>query len=89
MLDRLGQVLRIWLILGLLLAPVTPARADLRTGPGWWDENAVGTAGDWHYRVPINVPGGATVNSTIKVDVDFNALLATMGVSGTTAVVTR
>lgn len=83
MLDRLGQVLRIWLILGLLLAPVTPARADLRTGPGWWDENAVGTAGDWHYRVPINVPGGATVNSTIKVDVDFNALLATMGVSGT------
>jgi uncharacterized repeat protein (TIGR01451 family) len=83
LLDRLGQVLRAWLILALLLAPVTPARADLRTGPVWWDENAVGAAGDWHYRVAINVPSGATVNSTIKVDVDFNALLATMGVSGT------
>ncbi|MEO6145609.1 MAG: DUF6701 domain-containing protein [Sulfuriferula sp.] len=37
----------------------------------------------WNYRVPINVPAGASVNSTIKVDVDFNALLTTLGVTGT------
>ncbi|MFM9861981.1 MAG: hypothetical protein ACKVRO_00100 [Micropepsaceae bacterium] len=60
-----------------------PASADLRSAPTWYDQNAVGSAPDWHYRVPVNVPAGATVNSTIKVDVDFNALLAAMGVSGT------
>ena len=60
-----------------------PASADLRASPTWYDQNAVGATPDWHYRVPVNVPAGATVNSTIKVDVDFNALLATMGVSGT------
>ncbi|MHB1333360.1 MAG: DUF6701 domain-containing protein [Sulfuriferula sp.] len=37
----------------------------------------------WNYRVPINVPAGASVNSTIKVDVDFNALLTTLGAAGT------
>ena len=37
----------------------------------------------WSYRVPISVPSGASVNSTIKVDVDFNALLTTLGVAGT------
>lgn len=70
-------------MLALVLAPVVPARADLRTSPVWWDQNAVGTGPDWHYRVAINVPGGATVNSTVKVDVDFQSLLSTMGVSGT------
>lgn len=65
----------------LALAPL-PVRADLRT-PAWYDQNAVGTAPDWHYRVPINVPAGATLNSTIKVDVNFNTLLAQLGVSGT------
>ena len=79
----LGQFLRVWVMLALVLAPVAPARADLRTGPTWWDQNAVGTGPDWHYRVAINVPGGATVNSTVKVDVDFQALLTTMGVTGT------
>ncbi len=70
-------------MLALVLAPITPARADLRTGPVWWDQDAVGSGPDWHYRVPISVPGGATVNSTVRVDVDFQALLATMGVTGT------
>jgi len=37
----------------------------------------------WSYRVPISVPSGASVNSTIKMDVDFNALLTTLGVAGT------
>ncbi|NOT64936.1 MAG: hypothetical protein HOP06_02670 [Methylotenera sp.] len=51
--------------------------------PAWYDLNAVNLAPDWHYRVPINVPAGATINSTIKVDVDFSAQLAALGVSGT------
>ena len=70
-------------MLALVVAPVVPARADLRAGPVWWDQNSVGSGPDWHYRVAINVPGGSTVNSTVKVDVDFQALLTTMGVSGT------
>jgi len=37
----------------------------------------------WNYRVPISIPSGASVNSTIKLDVDFNALLTTLGVAGT------
>jgi len=37
----------------------------------------------WNYRVPINVPAGASVNSTVRVDVDFNAMLSAMGVAGT------
>lgn len=36
----------------------------------------------WAYRVPINVPA-AGINSTIKVDVDFAALLSALGVAGT------
>ncbi len=42
----------------------------------WFDTN-------WNYRVPVNVPAGASVNSTIKVDVDFNALLTAAGAAGT------
>ncbi|WP_124945380.1 DUF6701 domain-containing protein [Sulfurirhabdus autotrophica] len=37
----------------------------------------------WSYRVPINIPAGTTVNSTIKADVDFAALLTTLGAAGT------
>ena len=67
----------------MLLLLAMQASADLRSSPGWYDQNGVSTTPDWHYRVAVNVPAGTTVNSTIKVDVDFNALLATMGVSGT------
>jgi len=58
-------------LLGILMV-VMPAMASA----AWF--NAA-----WNYRVPINVPAGASVNSTIKVDVDFNALLTTLGVAGT------
>lgn len=53
------------------------AAADLRA-PAWYDEGAA--VPDWHYRVPINSPGGANVGSTVEVDVDFVALLAAMNV---------
>ena len=58
------------------------ALADLRV-PAWFDQNAVNTAPDWHYRVPINVPAGTAINSTVKVDVNFTTLLTTLGVAGT------
>jgi len=45
-------------------------------GYAWYDNN-------WNYRVPIEVPAGAPVNSTITVDVNFIALLATLGATGT------
>ncbi len=78
---RLFKAFSILAVLSLLLA--MPVSADLRTNPTWYDQNAVGSAPDWHYRVPVNVPAGAAVNATVKVDVDFNALMATMGISGT------
>jgi uncharacterized repeat protein (TIGR01451 family) len=62
---------------------MTPAQADLQSAPIWYDQNAVTTTPDWHYRVPINVPAGTAINATIKVDVDFAALMTTLGISGT------
>ena len=74
-------------IVGLLIAVmvVIPAlcRADLRSAPDWFDTNGVGSAPDWHYRAPITIPSGTVVNSTIRIDVDFDALLSGMDISGT------
>ena len=70
-------------LLGFVLLWGAPAHSNLRTAPTWFDTNAVGTAPDWHYRVPISIPAGTSVNSTIKVDVDFTALLTQLGVAGT------
>lgn len=49
----------------------------------WYDSNVAGTAPDWSYRVPINIPAGTVANSTVKVDVNFSTLLTTLGESGT------
>ncbi|HMB57696.1 MAG TPA: hypothetical protein VKM35_10865 [Arenimonas sp.] len=62
---------------------VPVAKADLRAAPVWYDQNAVNTTPDWHYRIPISVPAGATVNSTVKFDVDFAAQLTALGINGT------
>ena len=48
-------------MLALLILGLRPALADLRSAPTWYDSNAVTTTPDWHYRVPINVPAGATL----------------------------
>ena len=75
-----------WFI-GLLVTLITimalPCRADLRSGPAWFDANGVGNAPDWHYRAPVTIPSGSVANSTIRIDVDFDALLTAMGISGT------
>ena len=69
----LKRVLKIAL---LILISTTPAYS-------WFDTNAQGVAPEWHYRVPINIPATAPVNSTVTFDVDFNALLTTLGAAGT------
>ena len=67
----------------MLAALVTRADAALRSSPGWWDPDGVGTGSDWHYRVPVSLPAGSSVNSTAKVDIDFAALMTQLGISGT------
>ncbi len=69
-------------MIGVLSAPLTPARADLRSAPVWYDQNAVTAAPDWHYRVPVTIGAGNAIDSTVKVDIDFAALLTAMNVSG-------
>ncbi len=71
-----------WLVLSSLILVPCEGRADLRT-PSWFDPDGVGSGDDWHYRVPMDIPAGAFSRSTIRVDVDFSALLTQMGVSGT------
>lgn len=66
---------------GLICA--TWSLAALRTGPTWWDPDGVAAGSDWHYRVPVTMPGTSTVNSTGKVDIDFAALMTQLGISGT------
>jgi len=78
----LTAVLLSCVVAGAWLWNAGEARGDLRTSPAWFDENAVGTAPDWHYRVPINVPAGVVANQVMRFDVDFTPLLAQMGVSG-------
>jgi uncharacterized repeat protein (TIGR01451 family) len=67
---------RAWLALLLLaLGGIGTARADLRSPPAWYDPS-------WHYRVPVSVPAGSTVNSMVVFDADFAALLTQLGISG-------
>lgn len=61
----------------------TYSQATLRTAPGWWDPDGVGSGSDWHYRVPVTLPSSSSVNSTGKVDIDFAALMTQLGISGT------
>lgn len=70
-------------VLAVLVAlPFIPAKADLRS-PVWWDPDGVATGEDWHYRVPVSLPASSSVNSTAKVNVDFNVLMTQLGISGT------
>src|SRR5262249_21428056 len=75
--SRVDRTARVFGVLALLwgasLAPST-AFADLAAAPTW-----VNPA--WHYRVPITIPAAAAVNSTVVLNVDFNALLTQMGIA--------
>jgi hypothetical protein len=59
----------------LACLPLSSARADSAV-PVWFDAA-------WHYRVPLTIPAGSAVNSTVVANVDFAALLTQMGISGT------
>lgn len=81
-----SKIMLFWLILSIVFSPFgvyNIAYANLRASPIWYDSNGVGTGSDWHYRVPIVTGSTTVINSTVSVDVDFNALLNTLGVSGT------
>lgn len=67
----------------VLTALMTRADAALRSSPGWWDPDGVGAGADWHYRVPVTLPAGSSVDSTARVDIDFAALMTQLGISGT------
>ncbi|NOT84714.1 MAG: hypothetical protein HOP02_08060 [Methylococcaceae bacterium] len=67
--NRLFFMASVWVILLVTLAPSCVFAA-------WFDTT-------WHYRVPVVIPATATVNSTIKIDVDFNALLTSLSATGT------
>jgi len=78
------SVCRPWGLLAVLLVLIAvPGLANLRATPEWFDSNGTGIRPDWHYRVPIVVSSAAAAGSTIVVDVDFDALLSDLGVSGT------
>lgn len=76
-------VLASLLLTGIALIDCKQALSDLRAAPAWFDPNPVGSLPDWHYRVPVTLPAGASVNSTAVVNVDFAALLGQLGISGT------
>lgn len=67
----------------LLTLVLDRAGAAQRSAPGWWDPDGVGSGSDWHYRVPVTLAVGATVNSTARVDIDFAVLMTQLGISGT------
>ena len=73
---RVDRTARVVSVLALLWASLAPSvsSADLATSPAWF--NAA-----WHYRVPITIPASAAVSSTVVLNVDFNALLAQLGIA--------
>jgi hypothetical protein len=61
------------LALSLMLAFGISASASAQTFP-----NA-----SWKYSVPVNIATGSSINSTVKLDVNFATLLTSLGVVGT------
>ena len=68
--------------LALFSALLTPAGAGLQTTPVWYNASAA-AASAWHYRVPLTLASPPGVGATAVFNVDFNALLTQLGVSGT------
>lgn len=81
---RLLRLLLSAVLLVLVLGHVAdPLRAAQRNGPAWWDPDGVGAGADWHYRVPVSLPAVSALNNTARVDIDFAALMAQLGITGT------
>jgi uncharacterized repeat protein (TIGR01451 family) len=59
-----------------------PASAGLQSAPVWYNASAAASSA-WHYRVPLTVAGSPATGATAVFNVDFAALLAQLGVSGT------
>lgn len=84
---RTTSLLRFLLLLSVLAAALwtaalQPARAALRTAPAWWGATSTASS-TWHYRVPLTLASAPAANATAVFNVDFAALLAALGVSGT------
>lgn len=65
------MIKKIFLFLAIMIANINTSYAQ--TFP-----NA-----SWKYSVPLTIQSGSAINSTVKVDVNFNNLLANLGVAGT------
>ncbi|MDB5947323.1 MAG: hypothetical protein JWQ33_2349 [Ramlibacter sp.] len=78
-----ARALLLWACAALALfsALLTPAGASLQTSPAWYNASA-GAASTWHYRVPLTLASASGAGATAVFNVDFNALLAQLGVSG-------
>lgn len=63
-------------LLAVLTCLLIPSAWADRAVPAWFDAA-------WHYRVPLTLPAVTAANSTVVVNVDFNALVTQMGISGT------
>ena len=59
-----------------------PAQAALALSPVWWQASAAASS-SWHYRVPVTLASAPAIGSTVVTNVDFAALLSTLGVPGT------
>lgn len=71
-------------VVAALVAALLLVRAGVaQRAPAWWDPDGVSVGADWHYRVPVTLPAGASAHSTAKVDIDFAALMVQLGISGT------
>ncbi len=68
--------------LALFTAVLVPASAGLQTAPVWYNASAAASSA-WHYRVPLTLASAPGVGATAVFNVDFAALLAQLGVSGT------
>jgi uncharacterized repeat protein (TIGR01451 family) len=69
-------------VAAILGAALQPARAALQASPTWWGASAAASS-TWHYRVPLTLPGSPVASQTAVFNVDFSALLASLGVTGT------
>lgn len=83
MMQRLRNLLvLVTAALALASSLLTPASAALQTSPVWYQASA-GASSAWHYRVPLTLASAPGIGATAVFNVDFNALLTALGVSGT------